>query len=99
MGVYNEHLLRDYAAAELGFAVLLLAAAVLFERRLVLVAGAAFYAATVPHFAYHVTTTAMLSTTDNIASLGSFVIELALVAFAMVAVGRNQPVEGTALAR
>ena len=41
LGTYNEHLVRDYAAAELGFAVLLIAAAIWFERRLVLVAGAA----------------------------------------------------------
>ena len=45
LGTYNEHLIRDYAAAELGFAVLLVAAAVWFEQRLVLVAGAAFLAA------------------------------------------------------
>ena len=57
MGPYDEHLVRDFAAMELGFAVLLACAAIWFERRLVLVAGAAFLAATVPHFAYHLTTT------------------------------------------
>ena len=36
LGTYNEHLVRDYAASELGFAVLLVAAAIYFERRLVL---------------------------------------------------------------
>ena len=57
MGPYDEHLVRDFAAMELGFAVLLACAAIWFERRLVLVAGAAFFAATLPHFAYHLTTT------------------------------------------
>ena len=57
LGVYNEHLVRDYAASELGFAFLLAAAAWFFERRLVLVAGVAVLAATLPHFAYHLTTT------------------------------------------
>ena len=85
LGAYNEHLVRDYAAAELGFAVLLGCAAVWFERRLVLVAGAAFLAATLPHFAYHLTTTDHLSATDNAASLGSFALEIAIVAGAMVA--------------
>ena len=68
--------MRDYAAAELGFAVLLAGAAIWFERRLVLVAGAAFLAATLPHFAYHLTTTEHLSAADNTASLGAFVLEI-----------------------
>src|SRR5947209_1838488 len=55
LGVYNEHLVRDYAAAQLGFAVLLIAAAIWFQRRLVLATGAAFLAATLPHLAYHLT--------------------------------------------
>jgi hypothetical protein len=88
LGPYNEHLLRDYAAAELGFAALLLAAVVSFERRLVRVAGIAFLAASVPHFAYHLTTTASFSTTDNLASLGGFVLELVLVVAAMT-IARN----------
>jgi hypothetical protein len=79
LGRYDEHLLRDYAGAELGFAVLLAAGAVWFERRLVIVAGAAFLAATLPHFAYHLTTTDHLSTADNLGSLGGFAIELVLV--------------------
>ena len=79
LGPYNEHLLRDYAAAELGFAVLLSAAAIWFERRLVLVAAVAFLVATVPHSAYHLTTTGSFSTGDNLGSLVGFVIELVLV--------------------
>lgn len=89
LGVYNEHLVRDYAAAELGFAVLLACAAIWFERRLVLVAGAAFLAATVPHFAYHLTTTDHLSATDNTVSLGSFLLELIVVIWAMSVVTKQ----------
>lgn len=94
LGTYNEHLLRDYAAAELGFAVLLACAAIWFEHRLVLVAGGAFLAATVPHFVYHLTTTDALSTTDNILSLGSFVLELAVVIAAMAAVVEERTSKG-----
>jgi hypothetical protein len=83
LGSYNEHLVRDFAAAELGFAVLLVGAAVFFERRLVLVAGTAFLAATLPHFAYHLTTTGSFSTVDNVASLGGFAVELVVVALAL----------------
>jgi hypothetical protein len=89
LGLYNEHLVRDYAGAELGFAVLLAGAAIWFERRLVLVAGAAFLAATLPHFAYHLTTTDHLSATDNTVSLGGFLLELMVVVWAMVAVTKQ----------
>jgi hypothetical protein len=92
IGPYDEHLVRDYAALELGFAVLLVCAVIWFERRLVLVAGAAFFAGTVPHLVYHLTTTDRLSTADNVASLGSFVVELVLVGLAMIAVSaRTDP--------
>lgn len=83
LGSYNEHLVRDYAAAELGFAILLALAALWFSRNLVVAAGAAFLVGTLPHFAYHLTTTGSLKTSDNIASLGAFVLEMAVVAVAM----------------
>ena len=91
LGTYNEHLVRDYAGAELGLAVLLLAAAIWFERRVLLIAGATFLFATVPHFVYHLTTTDSLSTADNAASLTSFAIEIAIVVTAMAVVTRPLP--------
>jgi hypothetical protein len=99
LGRYNQHLVRDYAAAELGFAVLLLGAAIWFERRLVLVAGAAFLAATITHFAYHLTTTGSFSTTDNVASLGAFALEIVLVLGAMGAAARGPSVVDDSAAR
>jgi hypothetical protein len=91
LGPYNEHLVRDFAAAELGLAVLLLAAAVWFTRTLVLAAGIAFLAATIPHFIYHLTTTGSFSTADNIASLGGFGLEVALIGLAMSVVPAAAP--------
>ena len=88
IGLYDEHLVRDYASAELGFAVLLLCAALWFERRVVLVAGAAFLVATLPHFVYHLTTTSDLPPLDNALSLGAFALEMALVVAAMTVVSR-----------
>ncbi len=88
IGPYDEHLVRDYASAELGFAVLLICAAIWFERRVVLIAGAAFLIGTLPHFAYHLTTTDDLPPLDNALSLGAFALEMALVAAAMLAVTR-----------
>jgi hypothetical protein len=89
LGAYDQHLVRDYASLELGFAVLLACAAIWFERRLVLAAGAAFLAATVAHFVFHLTTTGALPTGDNAASLGSFVFEIAIVAWVMARVARS----------
>lgn len=89
IGPYDEHLVRDYASAEIGLAVLLACAAIWFTRKVVLIAGAAFLAATLPHFAYHLTTTDKLPHIDNALSLGGFVIEMALVAAAMAVVIRE----------
>ena len=85
LGTYNEHLVRDFAASELGFAVLLVCAAIWFVRPLVVAAGLAFLAATLPHFIYHLTTTSSFSTTDNFASLGGFTLEIFVVSAILVA--------------
>ena len=88
IGLYDEHFVRDYASTEVGFAVVLACAAIWFERRVVLIAGAAFLVATLPHFAYHLTTTTDLPPVDNALSLGAFALEMALVVGAMTAVSR-----------
>jgi hypothetical protein len=75
---YNEHLLRDYGAANLGFFVLLVAAAVLLERRLVQVALLAYAASAAPHLVYHLTTTESYSTSDDVLSLGSLALTVLL---------------------
>jgi hypothetical protein len=77
---YNEHLLRDFGAANVTIALVLLGAALFCERRLVQVAVVAFFFGTIPHFVYHLTTTDRYSTSDNIWSLGGFVLELVIAA-------------------
>jgi hypothetical protein len=91
LGAYNQHLVRDYAATELGFAVLLFSAAIWFDRRVVLIAGVAFLSTTLPHFAYHLTTTSSFTAGDNAASLGGFMLEIVLVYGAMVSAARLPP--------
>ncbi len=90
LGQYNEHLVRDYCASEIGFAVLLAIAAWLFTRNVVLVAGAGLLAGTLPHFAYHLTTTESFRTADNVASLGAFALEIAVVVAVMVFISRRE---------
>src|SRR3954447_18616771 len=54
---YNEHLERDFGAAGLGLAALAAMAAVWLDRRLVQATAVAFLVYSLPHLAYHLTTT------------------------------------------
>ena len=51
---FSEHLFRDFGGATLGLAVVLVAAAIWIERRLVVVALLAYLAFSVPHLVFHV---------------------------------------------
>ena len=79
---YNEHLERDFGAAGLGLAVLAVLALVWMERRLVQATAIVFLASSLPHLAYHLTTTDHYSTADIVQSL----IGLALPVFISLAI-------------
>lgn len=78
LGAYDQHLVRDFGAMQLGFLVLLLIAAVRLDRLLVRAALVAYAAASLPHFVYHLTTTERLSTPDNVASLAGLALNALL---------------------
>jgi hypothetical protein len=63
---YNEHLVRDVGGFYLGFAVLLLVAAVMMDERVTRVALGAWLVATVPHFIFHLTHLDDFETADAI---------------------------------
>jgi hypothetical protein len=50
---FSEHLMRDYGGATLGLAVVLAAAAIWTETRLVIIAALAYLVFAVPHAAFH----------------------------------------------
>ena len=50
---YSEHLFRDFGGATLGLAVVVIAAAIWLERRLVIVALLAYLAFSFPHAIFH----------------------------------------------
>ena len=50
---YNEHLTRDVGSLFIGTAVILFAAAIWLERRLVTISLLSFLAFALPHFIYH----------------------------------------------
>lgn len=90
---FNEHLLRDYGSAGLGLAVLALLAAVWMERRLVQAAAIAIFFGSLPHAAYHFTTTESYSTADNVVSLFGLmlVVLLPLAVLYLASGGRQSP--------
>ena len=87
LGSYNEHLLRDYGANNLGFGVLLAATAISLERHLIQVALVSWLAFAVPHFIFHLTQTHHFQLFDNLTQLGSlgFVVLLPIVLLFFVA--------------
>jgi hypothetical protein len=86
---YNEHLLRDFAAASLAIVVFLVGAAIVLERRTIQIALIAFLAYSFAHLGYHLTTTDHYSTGDNLGSLGGFVATLVI---AVVLLALTRPV-------
>ena len=83
---YNEHLVSDYGAMNLAMGVLLVAAVVFLERRLLLVSLTAWLAYAVPHFVFHLGQVHHFSPFDNLMQLGAlgFVVLLPLVLFLQV---------------
>jgi hypothetical protein len=83
---FSEHLMRDFGGATLGLAVVLLAAGVWLERRLVGVALLAYLAFSVPHLVFHVGHLAGASTVEAVVLVvllaGSVVLPLALLVVA-----------------
>src|SRR3954449_9674646 len=69
LGAYDEHLVRDVGAFQLGLLVVLLFAIVTLERRVVQAALVASLVAGLPHLIYHLTATGALSTANNVLSL------------------------------
>ena len=78
LGAYDEHLVRDVGALELGMLVLLVIAAITLERTLVQAVLIAYACASLPHFVYHLTTLDRLSALDNAASLAGLALNVAL---------------------
>ena len=87
LGPYNEHLVRDYGANNLGFGVLLAATAIFLERHLTQVTLVSWLAFAVPHFIFHLTQTHHFQLFDNLTQLGSlgFVVFLPIVLLFFVA--------------
>ena len=91
LGPYDEHLVRDVGSSFTALVVLVVLAAVFLELRLVQVALAAWLVYSIPHFAYHLTTTEAYSVGDNVASLAGLGLQVFLPVTLLVITLRPAP--------
>lgn len=89
---YSEHLVRDVGGLFLATAVVLFAAAIWLERRLVLVALVSFLAFSIPHTTWHMFNLGPYDTFDavaNVIALGFMVVGPLVVLVAMARQSRR----------
>lgn len=93
---YSEHLVRDVGGLFLATGAVLLAAAWVFERRLVIVALASFLLFSVPHTIYHLLNLGPYSTGDAIANALGLVATVVLPIWVLLELRRQgrHPVVG-----
>jgi hypothetical protein len=78
LGPYNEHMTVDYGSLSLALVLVLVAAAIVMERTLVLVAAGAYLVWSVPHFVYHMITLGHYGTGDAIGNAITLAFTVAL---------------------
>jgi hypothetical protein len=84
-GAFDEHLVIDVGSAFLALGVLLVAAAIWYERRLAIVAMAAYLAYQVPHAIFHFANDGVLSSGDQVANTVGLALALFLALGILVA--------------
>jgi hypothetical protein len=91
---YNEHLVRDVGALFLATAVVLFAAAIYLERRLVLVTLLSFLTFSVPHLIYHALNLGVYGTGDAIANVVSLALTVIAPLALLIVMLRRPPTAG-----
>ena len=90
---FSEHLMRDFGGASIGLAVVVTAAAIWMDSRLVVVALVAYLAYSVPHLAFHLSHLHDATSADVtfiVLSLGgSVVLPAAVLALALLDARRH----------
>ncbi|GAY10391.1 hypothetical protein TOK_4751 [Pseudonocardia sp. N23] len=87
---YNEHLVRDVGALSLALTVLLVAAAVWLDRRLVAITLVVFAVWTVPHVVFHSVHLHGFSVLDATAQTVGFAVEVVVAAVLAVVLVRSK---------
>jgi hypothetical protein len=84
-GPYNEHLVRDFGALNLALTVVTVVAIVTLGRAVVLAAGLAWIAFSVPHLVYHARHLDVFDTSDQVAAMAALVLGVVLPTIVLVA--------------
>jgi hypothetical protein len=93
-GPYNEHLARDVGALGIGMAIVLVAAAWSLSRPLLIAAGLAMTATSVPHAIYHSRHLSVYeSASDKVGSVGGLWLAAAISVAVLVAALVRSPEE------
>jgi hypothetical protein len=96
-GPYNEHLVRDFGDLNLALAAVTVVAVLVMSRALVLAAGLGWIVYQAPHLVYHLRHLDVYETPDQIVSIASLVLALALPTVAVVASRRMGPAQSPRL--
>lgn len=102
LGPYNEHLVTDFGALNLGLAAAALIAAVTLTRSATAAASAAWIVYSVPHIAFHATHGEGFAAGDDVAVLTSLVastVAAALALWLVVTGTRSVPTVATTSSR
>ncbi len=91
LGPYNEHMTIDYGALSLGIVIVVVKAAIVLERRLVLVAIAGYLGWSVPHFLWHMANLGPYDSTDTALNIVTLTLTVA-VPLLLIAPARGLPV-------
>ena len=94
---FSEHLMRDFGGATLGLAIVLTAAGIWLERRLVVVALLAYLAFSLPHLIFHVGHLHGATGVEAVVLVGVLVLSVAvpLLLLVLVLARRSPQVRGT----
>lgn len=94
LGPYDQHLVRDVGAFELGLLVVVLFALVTLDRRVIQAALLASIVSGLPHLIYHLTATGPLSTADNVLSLIALALPIVIALILLARTRSDRPAVG-----
>jgi len=92
LGLYDEHLVRDFGATLLALGLLLVVAAIVLDRLLIQATLGASLVFSVPHFVFHIANKDQLATGDYIVNNVLLGLGLALSVILLVVVSRPREV-------
>lgn len=88
---YNEHLVRDVGSLFIATGVILMAAALSLDRRMVLIACVSYLCFSLPHAIYHFFNLGPYDTTDAIGNVVTLTATVLIPAWVLLVIRRPEP--------